>query len=293
MKFFALLVVLLLQKLPNQGVHHGLDRAYRAFHRWSAQIWKSHLGATAPFLTAVIFWLLTIWLVLWWLDGWLAGVPALLVNLAVLYYALGRRNEQKWIQRYMIAWRQGDHQAAYYYAEELLERPCNEESATQVHAQVLAKLTYLAFDRLFMVIFWFLLLGPLGALLVRLSERALYHARQAYQDVDPAIEHFHFLLEWPASRLLGLTFALAGRPLLGLRQWSRDLFKVQLESETFLNRQLITACGHLSEAAACYQQRPEMMTPEADQELALLKEQLWRALIIWVAVFALSVILWS
>ncbi|WP_404417131.1 regulatory signaling modulator protein AmpE [Marinospirillum sp.] len=301
MKFFVILAVLVLRGMPGQKLTRPFDRAFLGWQRWIAARLGCRLGAAPGFLAAVLPWVLILWLLLWWLHASFWVLPTLAVHLLVVFYALGRRSELVWVERYMVAWRQGDHQAASYYAEEILDDNDLGDDACQLHARVVARLIYFAFDRLFLVLFWYLLLGPVGALLARLSERTISNARkeeQAQEDLacDEQVSLFHRVLEWPAARLMGLSLALVSRPLLGLRQFASDLLRWKLTSEDFLNRQLLTGYGILSrdqEARDVFAQRPEIMTEEADQELAQMKERVWRVLALWVAVTAVGVIFWS
>ncbi|SFX23355.1 regulatory signaling modulator protein AmpE [Marinospirillum alkaliphilum] len=311
MKFFVMLAVLLLRSVPGQGLTRPVDRWLLSWqHRLSGWLGQA-AGSSAVFLLTVLPPVLLLWLLLWWLDGVLWSLPVLLVHLVVIFYALGRRNDLVWVERYMIAWRQGDHQAASYYAAEILDEPLDAASATELHCRVVSRLVFFAFDRLFLVLFWYLLLGPVGALLARLSEQAIANARrgrrvleeEGIQDplwpgsCEEQVERFQRVMEWPAARLMGLTLALTGRPLLGLRQFLSDLPRWQLSSEVFLNRQLLSGYGQLSgedlAGASAYCERPELMTEEADQELSLLRERVWRSLAVWVAVTAVGVIFWT
>jgi len=301
MKFFVMLAVLVLRGMPGQKLTQPFDKVFLGWQRWVAGRLGYRLGAAPSFLASVLPWVLVLWLLLWWLHASFWFLPTLIVHLLVVFYALGRRSELIWVERYMIAWRQGDLQAATYYAEEILEDSDLGDDACQLHARVVARLTYFAFDRLFLVLFWYLLLGPVGALLARLSERAITNARKAegqLEDLacDEQVSLFHKVLEWPAARLMGLSLALVSRPMLGLRQFVSDLMRWKMPSEDFLNRQLLTGYGILSqdqEATSVFAQRPEIMTEEADQELALMKERVWRVLALWVAVTAFGVIFWS
>lgn len=301
MKFFVMLAVLVLRGMPGQKLTQPFDKAFLGWQRWIAARLGYRLGAGASFLAAVLPWILVLWLLLWWLHETFWFLPTLIVHLLVVFYALGRRSELFWVERYMIAWRQGDQQAATYYAEEILEDNDLGNDACELHARVVARLIYFAFDRLFLVLFWYLLLGPVGALLARLSEQAISNARKEGGEFeepicDEQVVLFHKVLEWPAARLMGLSLALIGRPLLGLRQFFNDLLRWKMPSEDFLNRQLLTGYGILSQdqqATTVFSQRPEIMTEEADQELAHMKERVWRVLALWVAVTALGAIFWG
>lgn len=300
MKFFVMLAVLLLRNVPGGNLAQPLDRAFLGWQNWVAAQVKRPLGASPAFLLTVLPPVILLWLVLWLLDGTYWHLPVLFIHLLVVFYALGRRNDLMWVERYMIAWRQGDHQAASYYAAEILDEPLDTLSEKDVHCRVVSRLVFFAFDRLFLVLFWYLLLGPVGALLARFSEQAISNARRTCrtpedEGCDEQVLRFQQVLEWPAARLMGLTLALTGKPLLGLRQFAADLLRVSLSSEVFLNRQLLAGYGFLSsgdttEGAFC--QRPELMTEEADQELSMLRERVWRSLAVWVAVTALGVLFW-
>lgn len=296
MKFFVMLAVLFLREIPGQGLVLAMDRGFARWQRWVAERLGRGLGASASFLTSILPWIFLLWLVLWWLDGRFWSLPTLAVHLLVVFYALGRRNELLWVERYMIAWRQGDYQAASYYAKDILEDNEIGEDPCHLHARVLSRLTWFAFDRLFLVLFWYLLLGPVGALLARLSEQALASVQAKETACDEQIIRFMRVLEWPAARLMGLSLAILGKPLLGLKQFFADLLRWHLPSEDFLYRQLLTGYGVASEqeeVADVCTQRPEIMSEEADQELLELKERIWKALALWVAVTAMGVIFWG
>jgi len=307
MKFFVMLAVLLLRNFYGQKLTGPLDSA---FSRWQAYIAKrlsQGLGTSAVFLLSILPLILLLWLLLWWLDGVYWYLPVLGLHLVVVFYALGRRCDLIWISRYMTAWRQADFEAAGYYAAEILDEPINDISDSELHARVVSRLVVFAFDRLFLVLFWYLLLGPVGALLARLTEQAITNARheashlvvsenQPLTCCDEQVVRFQQVLHWPAARLMGLTLGLTGKPWSGLRQFAVDLFHWRLSTEVFLNRQLMTGYGWLCQVettAASYYQRPVMMTEAADEELANLKERVWRSLAVWVAVTALGVIFWS
>jgi|GEM_PF-1281945 len=306
MKFFAMLAVLLLRNFYGQKLTLPLDKAFSSWQAYIAKRLKQGMGSSAVFLLSSMPWVLLLWLLLWWLDGVYWYLPVLGLHLLVVFYALGRRCDLVWVGRYMTAWRQADYEAAGYYAAEILDEPINAISDRELHARVVSRLVVFAFDRLFLVLFWYLLLGPVGALLARLAEQAITNARhEANQLVvsedqpltccDEQVIRFQQVLHWPAARLMGLTLGLTGKPWLGLRQFAVDIFRWKLSTEVFLNRQLMTGYGWLGRAAdatASYCQRPVMMTEAADLEMANLRERVWRSLAVWVAVTALGVIFW-
>lgn len=305
MKFFVMLAVLLLRNFYGQKLITPLDNAFGRWQAFIAKRMQQGLGSSAVFLLSIMPGVFILWLLLWWLEGVWWYLPSLAVHLLVVFYALGRRCDLVWIDRYMVAWRQADYEAASYYAAEVLDEPVAGETSQELHARVVSRLVVFAFDRLFLVLFWYLLLGPVGALMARLTEQAITNARreanqlaaqdQQFNCCEEQVVRFQRVMQWPAARLMGLTLALTGKPLLGLRQFSFDIFRWKLSTEVFLNRQLMTGYGMLSRAKdseSAYYQRPEMMTEEADEELMGLRERVWRSLAVWVAVTAVGVIFW-
>lgn len=296
MKFVVMLAVLLFRRVPGVRLIQYMDRRYTRMLVLIERITGYRAGRLLPYLLGVLPPVFLLWGVLEVMPKGPWNMPVLVVHLLVVFYVLGRRDEMRWIERYMIAWRQGDYEAARHYALELLDDDETGLTPVNMHCRLVARLLAHAFDRLFLVLFWYLLLGPVVALLARLSVLAIEWAQAQGQAVNPWIMRFQRLLEWPAARFLGLTLAFVGRPILGLRQWLMDLLRWRLSTEVYLNRQLITRFGALSGADTAtdqmtvYCQRPEHFSAEADHELGCVREMVWRALAVWVALSALSVI---
>lgn len=298
MKFFVMLAVLLLRNFSGQKLILPLDKAFNTWQFFIAKRLQQQVGSSSIFLLSVMPWVLLLWLLLWWLDGMYWYLPVLALHLLVVFYALGRRCDLVWIARYLAAWRKADFQAASYYAAEVLDEPLNIDEGNEskeLHARVVSRLVVFAFDRLFLVLFWYLLLGPVGALLARLTEQAITNARRETAIPEEQVIRFQQVMHWPAARLMGLTLGLTSKPLLGLRQFMTDIFRWKLSTEVFLNRQLMTGYGLLSQGekvSSAYYQRPVMMTEAADEELMDLRERVWRSLAVWVGITAVGVIFW-
>lgn len=305
MKFFTLLAVLALRKLPGQKLTQPLDALFAKWQNWLAAKLKTNLGSTQVVLASLLPILASLVLVLWLLEGKWWFLPTLAVHLLVIFYALGRRCDLVWLTKYLAARKNEDLEAANHYAENILTSKLVGLDPKEVHAKVLARLIVVAFDRLFLVTFWYLVFGPLGALLARLVEELVNNANQKQLEnydslpdcCSPQLIYLQKTLRWPAARLMGLTLGLTGRPLLGLLQFSKDLLRFNLPTEEFLNRQLVTGFGVLTKnqdcTAASFYQRPEAATLAADEELEKLSERIWRSLGVWIGLAAVAVILGS
>ena len=125
---------------------------------------KGFIGITVLLLPP----LLGVSLVQHLLDESLFGIPGALFACLILLYSLGPEDLDQQISRFIEAREGDDQETADTIASKLLHEdpPASEPGLSQaVTESVLEQ----ANSRLFAVIFWFLLLGPLGALLYRLA----------------------------------------------------------------------------------------------------------------------------
>lgn len=147
---------------------------------------------------------------LWIVDGVLLGLISFCVHVALLLVLFDPRPLRTWVQEYLSHWRAGDYEAAYLFMGErgVDLRLDSSDDLQAVHAQCIRFLLSTSFERLFAVLFWYLVLGPAGALVYY----ALTQLRrsQAELGIDWLVR-LEYVLEWVPARLLGLTFALAGQ----------------------------------------------------------------------------------
>ncbi|MCZ8129795.1 MAG: regulatory signaling modulator protein AmpE [Steroidobacteraceae bacterium] len=149
----------------------------------------------------------------------------------VLFYALGPRDLQQEVDEYRAALARGDAPAAARVAAEILEH-----DARQRRGPVLGSVAEAVFvqanNRLFGVVFWFVLLGPFGAATFRVTDllrrEALLHAGRV--DAPPVAagvaqdcQRVHGWLAWLPARLLALSYGLAGSFEDSFAGWRRYL----------------------------------------------------------------------
>ncbi|AOS97356.1 regulatory protein AmpE [Microbulbifer aggregans] len=215
-----------------------------------------------------------------WLGILFAGVPLLL-------YCLGRGNFNEMISNYLRYWYQGDLAAARTAAAPLLP-PHEEESASpqQLHEQVFRGAAYCAFERLFAVLFWFILLGIPGALLFRLS--ALYAEEEGTDNSMAA--RWLWLLEWLPVRLMGFSFAIVGNFAGCYRAWRQCLTCRERGTDEVLEAYLEGALGGIdaSECSAGFEVGEAQRACGA--QLEGLQALLSRSLLLWITVMALVVL---
>jgi AmpE protein len=166
------------------------------------------LGLLLPPLVAVaVVWML--------LEGTLE-LAGLLFSALVLLYSLGPGEIALQVRALSEA---QDTEAARPTVREILGR--DPESGTSVDPRELTLgIVALAYRQTFAVLAWFLLLGPVGALLYRLTRDILRLAeQQSRHGLDKAGERLTWVLDWLPSRLLAGLFTLAGCFEPALESW--------------------------------------------------------------------------
>lgn len=277
-----------------------LSQRDRWFYRWVKALQKNKRLSSISGgvqLLALVAPLLLLALLSMALIVWVSPLMVLLVNIPVLLYSLGRGDFEAQVGAYMQAWRRDDSAACVHILMKLDDQLPAEEllgdasSWTQLHQQALRTFAYAGFERIFAVLFWFLLLGATGALLYRLSSLYL---QAVSADEDRADERhlaakWLWLLEWPAVRLLGLSWALVGNFVGCFSLWREHLFCVRQSSAQML---LFSVQGALGLAAEEQQEQSEDSTVVCTQvgcsahQVEALQSLLSRSLLLWICVVA-------
>ncbi|GAB2528373.1 regulatory signaling modulator protein AmpE [Microbulbifer agarilyticus] len=247
--------------------------------------------------------------------GWL-GV--LLVSVPALLYCFGRGNFNDALASYLRAWYQGDLDAAKAAAGPLLgpeaEREVAQVSDTQsLHRLVFHSAVYRAFERLFAVLFWFLLLGVPGALLYRMSQMALsaFTRKEAETEAvaddvagaedgtenSPVEEaalaaRWLWLIEWLPVRALGFSLAIVGNFAGCYRAWRERLTCKETTTADVLERYMEGALGGIDSSECSAGVAVNEGQRLCGAEVEAMQSLLSRALLMWITLMALYV-LWG
>ncbi|MBS3896503.1 hypothetical protein [Silanimonas sp.] len=220
----------------------------------------------------------------WW--GWAWGLPSLLLGVLVLFYAWGPRDLDLDVEDVVDASDPVARQAAARHLFPLDSEPVCEGGP------LVEAVFRCALWRWFGPLFWFAVLGPVGALgyrLVALAAQGEARRRLGERQGDQAVTLLG-LLDWPVAQLMTLTLALAADFDAVIQAWR------QWHAEGGLRLGL----GHL-EAAARASVAIELAEDAADagdgpaQAPALLELRdamslVWRILVVWLGLLALFVI---
>ncbi|MEO7387636.1 MAG: regulatory signaling modulator protein AmpE [Gammaproteobacteria bacterium] len=157
------------------------------------------------------------------LRGELLQIPSFMFAVIVLLFSLGPRDLDDEVEDYGDALETGDTTNQQRVAEELLERlppvlPAERNAAVERAIYVQAN------NRIFGVVFWFLVLGPAGAWAFRVLDLLRHRAEIKAGEEDAtatmtAVRILHGLLAWIPSRLLALGYVLAGNFEEAMESW--------------------------------------------------------------------------
>lgn len=228
------------------------------------------------------------------LEDSLFGLMGVAVHVLLLFYAMGRDNLLQCTQEYLNRWHKGDAQAAYHFAAEHFNTQENIEASdlASLQREVRAGILYQWFEQVFLVLFWYLLAGPLVALFIRLI--CLYDQwLKASEDKQSMPLQLLHAIEWLPVRALGLTFTIAGNFALCFQSWTAAVLSGYMPTATVLYNAGMAALG------VCVDEVEDKSEPtvamedvsnEYAKEILIIQDLLVRSLIVWVVVVAIIVI---
>jgi len=148
----------------------------------------------------------------------LGGFFLFLFALVVLLYSFGPGDLEAEVEAFVEARRRGDEEAAMLYARDLLGDDPVDNSGQLTRLMLEASLAE-ANNRFFAVVFWFVLLGPVGALLYRLA--AILHRREMADTAgfNLAAQRLYQIMLWLPARLVAVSYALSGSFVDAMQQW--------------------------------------------------------------------------
>ncbi len=138
-----------------------------------------------------------------------------------------------------------------------------------------------AHDEYFAVLFWFALLGPVGAVLYRFAERIT--RQESHAGLHPAADYLVGVLGWPSTRLVAFGLALMGH-------FDRALTKLTagLAWQPDMNAGNRSLLAEVICAAVDYQPQADSATTVARRVKALVL----RTLTLWLLVLAVLTLVW-
>ena len=269
-----LLVLLVCSLLPE------LSR-WRDFSWWRA--WLERLGNSAA--TALVLGVglpvLVCALLQWALHGALFGLVAVAFAVAVLYYCWGPRD----LERDAEAIAKAPDTAQRLAAAQALRAEGQDALALDAESLVVAVFNA-ALKRWFGVLFWFVLLGPAGALLYRLAQ--ILPGEPSLAERAPA-QRVAQILDWAPAHLMALALALASNFDAVFTAW-RDYHHAHPQGYSSLEPGFLDAVARASVTADVV---ADDAAQDAHSPLVALDDAMVlvrRVLVVWLTLVALIVL---
>ncbi len=214
----------------------------------------------------------------------LSSVNALLwflLSIVILCYSIGPKNTVIQVTDYRDAAERGDIEAAMRYADKLNPYTHSMTNVAQANQHVINAILTNTSERITAVLFWFILLGPLGALLYRCSEQLMrYSQANEGETLQEAAQRLHFILAWLPTRLTIFSYALGGNMSDAWQNWRHYQSKwAQIYCDDNRGLLICSGLGALQIEPTCRENNLQ----NVQCALALAN----RAIIIWVSFIAI------
>jgi AmpE protein len=273
MTFIIILIALMLERFFHW--HH-----LRHWHWFSNyEYWLSQRMSALPailiLLVIVVPPLLIIAAFQYLLANWWWGALEFIFSVIVLLYCFGPDN--LWVQAYSCINKLAKQEpAAVDHVQTAFNLPATENSQA-FHQAFVRAILLASHQRIFAVLFWFVLVGPVGAVLYRIIESI------STQEMTGAklANQIKALLDWLPVRVETFLFALGGHFTPVVACWKRGILKGPSTNDL-----LLTECGMAALDISANGQLSD--SGSAEQETLALID---RAFIIGLVILAMVVLL--
>jgi AmpE protein len=216
----------------------------------------------------------------------------LLLAITVLFFSLGPQDIGEDVDEYCRAIEEGDEDRIRQTARAIIESEVPDDVLERIH-KVEEAVCVQANNRLFAVIFWFVLLGPLGAWAYRVTDlirrRAVFTAAREQESsgvterLRDAATMLHGWLAWVPARLTAIGYATAGNFDPALGAW-RAPTEQKTDSQSEYNEHLLARVG--VSALALGDDSDEDLVSRGVRGATAANRLVFRLLLIWAVVIA-------
>ncbi len=251
MEFIAILICLAVERWTSFGKH---VRRFSLFLRYIKLFSRLKLPAYFTFAAILLPLVAVVGVIYWYLLFVWFGLFAFIFAVAILLYCLGEFETNQSVE-------------------------ASEAVYTTQSDQKIATLLVQANHNIFAVLFWFIILGPVGPILYRLNDILSHQAH--FGDVIKLSQKLESYLDWIPIRLFAFSFSLMSHFIVVLKSWIKLVL-----SGVQKNEEILANCGF---AALERERRSKNMTDESIKIHVL--ELVDRALILWLVILALIILL--
>lgn len=234
MNLIALLIGLFVERLATQLFHlrrlRWLDRTIDAGFRQGKKF--EQWPALLPILVLAVLLVLPVFMIWLGLEGLWSGFPYLGLAVVVLFFSLGPKDIGEDVTEYCLAIEENDDERIVETAKSLLERDVPDDPELRMRL-VEESVCVQANNRLFAVVFWFVVLGPAGPVgawayrvIDLIRRRAVFNSLRSDASEDrsalAAAEMLHGWVAWIPARLTAIGYAMAGSFDSALSAWRAE-----------------------------------------------------------------------
>ena len=195
-----------------------LDRTFRHLHDLRDMTWfefysqailrfTGKLIAPLQFIIILAAPVLLLFAIQVFLHNFLFNFPGFVFGVIVFIYCLGPACLSTDIEAYIQARTLGDEDEALHYAGTITDSAASTSPDQQTN-DVTRAILHVANERIFATIFWFVILGPFGAMTYRLISELSKQIE--YRELAEFSAYIHSLMAWIPARMLATGYALTG-----------------------------------------------------------------------------------
>ena len=207
------------------------------------------------------------------LHDFLFNLPGFIFGIIVFIYCLGPACLSTDIEAYIQARTLGDDDEALHYAGTITDTAASSSPDQQI-SDVTRAILNIANERIFATIFWFLILGPFGAMLYRLISELSKQIES--EELSEFSAFIHAIMAWLPARMLAAGYALSGN-FDGAYHAYKD--KAYTSDISQGNKEVLVSTG--IGAMHNLEMVTELATVHAAQALVM------RAVIVWIGILAI------
>ncbi|HEB82465.1 MAG TPA: regulatory signaling modulator protein AmpE [Gammaproteobacteria bacterium] len=260
-----------------------LDRHFRQLHDLRDMAWFEYYtqkilrftGRLLPPIQFILILALPLSIMLFiqiLLNDFLFNLPGFVFGVLVFIYCLGPTCLLTEIEAYIHARTVGDEDEALHYAGSITGESATTSPDQQIN-DVTRAILYYANERIFATIFWFVILGPFGAISYRLVSQLSKYIESG--ELAAFAEFVHALMAWIPARMLAAGYALTGN-FDGAYHTYRDRAHTFDLSQSNYEVLVSTGLG----AMRTLEMKEELASIHAAQALVM------RAVIVWIGILA-------
>lgn len=288
MTLLSILIALLLERIV-ETIHGWREHSwFNSYYEWMFQhigsnsFWAGPIGVIVV-LAPVILGVVVVFSIL---DMILFGFLSFLGAIAVLLLCLGPRDLDADTDSLIQAIEDSDEEAVHARTEDLLGKGASADTKTIAEGVLTQSL-----ERIFGVIFWFAILGPVGAVLFRaagLLAGIVAGSEQEREGFVKAVTRLNGIIMWLPARLTALGFAVMGNFEDALHNWQVRSDELDAEDWIDSSKEALAASGMgalrlVTPAEGDDSQTSEVSVSAVRAAMGLV----WRTLVGWVVIIAL------